>query len=51
MKVMKKQVKQVYLNWLDRTMDFSGMEGVDINQLKNRLANDLAERKLQQIKK
>jgi hypothetical protein len=47
---MKKQVKQAYLNWLDRTMDFSGLEGVDINQLKNRLANDLAERKLTQLK-
>ena len=48
---MKKELTQTYLNWLDRTMDFSGMEGVDINQLKNRLANDLAERKLKQINK
>jgi len=28
-----------------------GSEGVDVNQLKNRLANDLAKRKLNQNKK
>jgi hypothetical protein len=48
---MKKEVSQVYRNWLDNVMDFDGFEGVDVNQLKNRLANDLAKRKLNQNKK
>jgi len=48
---MKKQVSQVYRNWLDNVIEFDGFEGVDINQLKNRIANDLAERKLKQTKK
>ena len=51
-KVMKKEVSQVYRNWLDNVLEFDGLpEGFDINQLKNRLANDLAERKLNQNKK
>ena len=46
-----KKVEKVYRNWLDNVMEFDGFEGVDVNQLKNRLANDLAKRELNRNKK